>query len=254
MQDQVDITGIRLSRRHRQAGDLVAAARTAGQGIRINYCAEGPWRELILTVHDALGVLHTTPGSAYEDLPDDDSDGGDDGEGPGTGAAGAAGGGGQPGSPPEGYSAEQWAEHLRWAAYDRQLDRRRRTHGPLDAVVWAMLEAQSEVGFHYLDRATLALLADLGYPRPDYDTLDQLHWRAPDVPDKDIDPEDAARFAARTALGIARTATAAQAASTARAAETSGDQRNGEATVAGHGHGLGPDAATDAGRDTEEQR
>jgi hypothetical protein len=262
MQDQVDTAGIRLSRRHRQAGNLVGAARVAGQGIRVNHCAEGPWRELIHTVHDALGVLHATPGSAYEDL--DDGDHGDDGRGPGTEVAGAAGEDGHPGPPPEGYSAEQWSERLRWAAYDRQLERRRRTHGPLDAVVWAMLEAQSEVGFHYLDRATLALLTDLGYPPPDYETLDNLHWRAPDVPDKDIDPEDAARFAARTAMRIARTATAARAASTARAVETSRDQSLGEAGMAGpgrpHGGGCGPgadaptDGVTDAGRDTEEQR
>jgi hypothetical protein len=92
---------------------------------------------------------------------------------------------------------------LRWAAYDRQVQRRRRTHGPLDAVVWAMWQAQSEIGFR-LDRATLALLTDLGYPPPDHDILDLLHWQAPDVPDQDIDGEDAARFAARTALRLAQ--------------------------------------------------
>ncbi|MGF1646531.1 MAG: hypothetical protein ACFCVF_06395 [Kineosporiaceae bacterium] len=142
MQDEVDTAAVELSRRRRRAGNLVAAARAAGHGIRVNYCAEDPWRQLILTVQDALSVLHTTPGSLHHvvDTRDDNED--DTSE-----ASGATRGETSPASPP-GYAAQDWAEHQADADYDRQLESRRRTHGPLDAVVWAMLETQSEIGFH----------------------------------------------------------------------------------------------------------
>jgi hypothetical protein len=216
---EVFAVGEELATRHLREGNLVAAARVAGHGIRLNHYSEEAWRPLITTVATALGL--TRPST------DDTADGvevtGIDGDRSGTDVDLAV----DP-APVPGMSPEDWQD---WMA-ERAEAHRRRTRGPLDAVVWALLRCFAQLGWHYLEPATRRLLADLDYPPPTHDMVWELSRRVPDQPE---DPsgggsghpglsgrarpgwyeDEVARYAARTALRTARAAHTRQTTSTA---------------------------------------
>jgi hypothetical protein len=182
MHPRIYAVGEELATRHLSDGNLVAAVQVAGHGLRIDPYMEETWRPLITTVAAALDLTRSVDSHDVSRVVEDETQG-----------------------RPEGISAEDWRD---WIEEDRAQDRRRATHGPLDAVVWAMLECQSEGSWSYLHPGTRRLLADLDYPPPDDESVELLSYRIPTGEQPGHDHADVARYAVRTALKAARAAQA----------------------------------------------